>query len=55
MKSKTWIITLTAVIGLWGFVFGSLNVVYAEEESPTASADVAHFESIYLAGAGIEP
>jgi len=41
MKSKTWILKLTAVIGLWVFVIGSLNVVYAEEEGPTASADVA--------------
>lgn len=41
MKTKTWIITLTAVIGLWGFVFGSLNVCAEENEKPTASADVA--------------
>jgi len=32
---------LTAVIGLWGFVFGSLNVCAEENEKPTASADVA--------------
>jgi len=41
MKSKTWILKLTAVIGLWGFVFGSLNVCAEENEKPTASADVA--------------
>ena len=41
MKTKTWIIKLTAVIGLWGFVFGSLNVCAEENEKPTASADVA--------------